>query len=133
MRAHRCSPSLLTLAALTLVAACTETEPPATAAAEGGGRQCFRPEQVNGFNPEGDDIVYLRVGANDVYRAEILGTCPDIDFSQRIAIRSRGTNWVCQGMDAELIVPGPLGLDRCPVTSLRKLSDAEVHAYRERN
>jgi hypothetical protein len=88
---------------------------------------------VNGFNPQGDDVVYLRVGASDIYRAEILGTCSDIDFAQRVAIRSLGGgSWICQGMDAEFIVPGPLGGDRCPITSLRKLSDAEVQAYRER-
>jgi hypothetical protein len=103
-----------------------------TAAAQRSGRQCFRPQDVNGFNPQGDDVVYLRVGANDIYRAEILGTCPDIDFSHRVAIRSHGTNWICQGLDAEFFVPGPLGVDRCPITSLRKLSDAEVQAYRER-
>ena len=126
-------PSLVLAALLPLAApsACaTETGEPGTpmAAAERGGRQCFRPQDVNGFNPQGDDIVYLRVGANDIYRAEILGTCPDIDFSHRVAIRSRGTSWVCQGHDAEFIVPGPLGVDRCPITSIRKLNEAEVQA-----
>ena len=132
----RIQPFAIAAALLTLGSACaadTEGSAPTTAAAERGGRQCFRPQDVNGFNPQGDDVVFLRVGANDVYRAEILGTCPDIDYSQRVAIRSRGTSWVCQGMDAEFVVPGPLGLDRCPITSIRKLSDAEVRAYREQN
>ena len=129
------APRFLILAALLPLAAsaCADTAPPASAASETGGRQCFRPQDVNGFHPEGDDVVYLRVGANDIYRAEILGTCPDIDYRLRVAIRSRGTSWVCQGMDAEFVVPGPLGLDRCPITSLRKLNDAEVRAYREQN
>ena len=129
-------PRNLALAALLAIGSLSACVPddgePATAAAEQGGRQCFRPGDVNSFSPEGDDVVYLRVGANRWFRAEILGTCPDIDYSQRVAIRSRGTNWVCQGLDAEFFVPGPLGVDRCPITSLRKLNDAEVQAYRER-
>ena len=118
------------LLALSLAAAagCAQTEAPEMAGA--AGRQCFRPQQVNGFNPQGDDVVYLRVGARDVYRAEILGTCSDIDFAHRVAIRSRGTSWICQGMDAEFVVPGPRGIESCPITDIRKLNEAEVEAYR---
>lgn len=132
-RIQPCTIAAGLLVALSACAADTGEPATATASAERGGDQCFRPQDVNGFNPQGDDVVYLRVGANDIYRAEILGTCPDIDFSHRVAIRSRGTSWVCQGFDAEFIVPGPLGVDRCPITSLRKLGEAEVRAYRERN
>jgi hypothetical protein len=132
MSRSRVAAALLSFASLSACVA-EESEPgTATAAAAGSGRQCFRPGDVNSFSPQGDDVVYLRVGANRWFRAEILGTCPDIDFSQRVAIRSRGTSWVCQGLDAEFIVPGPLGLDRCPITSLRRLTDAEVEAYRAR-
>ena len=125
--------ALVALLSMASLSACVadEGEPgTATAAATQGGRQCFRPGDVNSFSPVGDDVVYLRVGANRWFRAEILGTCPDIDYSQRVAIRSRGTNWVCQGMDAEFFVPGPLGVDRCPITSVRRLTDEEVQAYR---
>ena len=125
--------TMTVLPALALVAACADTASPSSAASAAGAQQCFRPAQVNGFNPQGDDVVYLRVGASDIYRAEILGTCTDIDFAQRVAIRSRGGgSWICQGMDAEFIVPGPGRVESCPITSLRKLSDAEVQAYRER-
>jgi hypothetical protein len=123
--------ALLPLVALSACAAEDGEPGSATASARRGG-QCFRPQDVNSFSPEGDDVVYLRVGANRWFRAEILGTCPDIDFSQRVAIRSRGTSWVCQGLDAEFFVPGPLGVDRCPITSIRRLTDEEVEAYRAR-
>ena len=132
MRTTRFLP-LAVLPALMLVTACAETAGPSSAASEAGARSCFRPAEVNGFNPQGDDVVYLRVGANDVYRAEILGTCTDIDFANRVAIRSRGGgSWICQGLDAEFIVPGPGRVESCPITSLRKLSDVEVQEYRER-
>ena len=127
----RRTPMLLT-AMLPLAAACVDTAPPSAGAREA--RQCFRPAEVNSFEPEGDEIVYLRVGTRDIYRAELTGFCPDIDWSHRIAIRgTSGASWVCQGLDAELIVPGATGLDRCLITDLRKLSDAEARAWRDRH
>jgi hypothetical protein len=122
------TPSILL--ATGLLAACAapgENEP----AAVTGRRQCFHSSQVNGFNAIDRDTVYVRVGTRGIYELDIVGTCPEIDFTQRIAIRPRGTgNFICQGLDAELIVPAATGLDRCPVLGVRRLSDAEVKAYR---
>jgi hypothetical protein len=135
MRVSTDHPGLLlsSIAALAVLAGCTETaaEEGAMARAEGR-RQCFLPRQVNGFNTESDERVYVTVGTRDIYELEIVGVCPDVDWSQRIGIRSRGSSWVCQGLDAELIVPSPSGVQYCPVTRVRQLSEAEVRAYRER-
>ncbi|MDP8913397.1 MAG: DUF6491 family protein [Pseudomonadota bacterium] len=117
--------------ACALLGACTNPAPQlSTARARGG--QCFLPSQVNGFNAHDRDTVFVTLGVRTVYELEILGTCPDIDWSQRIGIRSRGgSSWVCHGYDAELLVPGPTGIDRCPVTAIRRLSEEEVRAYRQ--
>lgn len=116
------------LAAL-LLAACVG-EPVESAAS--GERQCFLPRQVSGFHTDERDSVHVEVGASQVYELEIVATCPDIDWSQRIAIRSTGgSSWVCRGMDAEIIVPSPSGTQRCPVTGVRRLTDTEVQAWRE--
>ena len=133
--------SMIPLAVLALApgAACTETGEPESAsavssqaAARPSGRQCFLPRQVNGFNALDDDTVYVSVGANDYYELELFGPCPDVDWEETIAIRSTGgSTWVCQGLDAELIVPSPLGAQRCPVSRVRKLADAEIRAWRE--
>ena len=116
------------LAVCLALAACAPADGPAGASANAdGGRQCFLPRSVNGFSAIDRDTVNVTVGVREIYQLEILGTCPDVDFTQRIGIRStHGASWVCQGMDAELIVPGPTGVDRCPVTSVRKLSEAEA-------
>lgn len=104
--------------------------------ARSDGRQCFYSSQVNGFNPVDRDTVHVTVGANAVYELTTFGYCPDINWSQRIAIRSTaGSNWICQGYDAELLVPSlPRDgtLDRCPVNSVRRLSPQEVQAWRSR-
>lgn len=124
----------LTALVLPLLAGCAAAGDPetdgATAAAEG--RQCFRAAQVNGFSAGDDDTAFVTVGTRDVYRLKVSGICHNIDWAQRIAIRSmNGSSFVCRGHDAELIVPGPTGPDRCLVTEVMKLSEAETKAYRE--
>ena len=131
MRASIVGTGLL-LGGLALLASCAETAAEEGAMAQAERRQCFLPRHVNGFNAENRERVHVTVGTRDVYELEIVGVCPDVDWSQRIGIRSRGSSWVCQGLDAELIVPSPTGTQSCPVTGVRKLSDAEVQAYRER-
>ena len=122
---------LLVLASLSLLSACADAAASQPSGTRTAARQCFLPRTVNGFNAIDRDTVYVTTGPRSIYRLEIIGVCPDIDWSQRIGIRSTGGgSWVCQGMDAELIVPGPTGVDRCPVTSVRKLSEAEVEAER---
>lgn len=116
------------LAALSLAA------PPAAVAeapakgAEKAKRQCFWARQVNNFAAENDEVVNVRVGVRDVYRLEIFGTCPEIDWTQKIAIVSRGGSTICSGLDAEIITPSSLGPQRCTVRNVRKLTEDEVKA-----
>ena len=132
---RRSSPTLsaAALATLGLAAACAESDAPASAS-QGADRQCFHAGQVNGFSAVDDDTVHVHVGANDVYELELFGPCQDVDWSERIGIRATGgSDWICRGIDAELIVPGPIGPDQCQVSSLRKLSDDEIRARRDRD
>ncbi|HWH18088.1 MAG TPA: DUF6491 family protein [Allosphingosinicella sp.] len=125
-------------AALTLfglTASCAVPADTVLSAADAEARQCFHAGQVNSFNPVDDNAVNVRVGVNDYYRLEIIGFCPDIDWATRVALRTRGgSSWVCRGLDAEIIVPGPTsgGTQSCLVQSMRKLSDAEVAALRNK-
>lgn len=50
-----------------------------------------------------------------------------------MAMRSRGGNFVCAGIDAEIYVPDSLGSTYCPVYSIRKLAAPEVDALRARH
>lgn len=114
-------------------AACT-TAPERQAAMSGDGERCFLPRMVNGFDAIDDDTVHVFVGANSVYELEVLGACPNVDWSQRIGIQATaGGSWVCQGYDAELLVPGVGGgIDECQVSMVRRLTEAESRALRER-
>ena len=95
-------------------------------------RQCFWANQVNNFAAADEDTVNVRVGMKDVYQFEMLGRCPDIDWSDRIAIVSRGSNSICTGMDAEIIAPSTIGPQRCPIRTMRKLTPDEIKALPRR-
>lgn len=96
--------------------------------AVGEPRQCFLASRVNGFTPVDRDTVRVSVGASETYELELLGSCPDVDRSFGIGIRSRGSDFVCRGQDAELIVPrtGLPSPDRCPVRSIRRVTPEEA-------
>lgn len=123
---------LIVLAAA-LATGCTANPGPSAQAASRAGGQCFLASQVNSFHAVDKDTVIVRVGASQNYQLEILGTCPDINWSNRIAVRSTGgSNWVCQGLDAELIVPAATGFDRCPVLGVQAISPEAARALRQR-
>jgi hypothetical protein len=90
-------------------------------------RQCFYAADVSGFTPAGDGTVYVRA-VKDVYAFKLFGPCPDINWTLRLGLVSRGSDFICSGLDAELIVPSQIGRQRCPVQDIHKLSPAEVAA-----
>ena len=103
---------------------------PAAAAATSS-RQCFNARQASGFTAHGDRTVDVQVGVRRYYRLELFGPCPHVNWSNRVALVSRGSSWICQGLDAELIVNDPgLGPQRCMARTVRPLSDAEARALR---
>ncbi len=98
-------------------------------AASGKGQACFYARNISSWAPVDRSTVNLRVDVHDFYQLKLLGDCPNIDWAQRIGIEHQGSDWICSGLDATLIVAqegvGPM---RCPATSVRKLSPEEVAA-----
>lgn len=96
-------------------------------------RQCFFSRDVNNFEAVDDTTVNIRIGVNDIYQVKLLVPCRDVRFNQALGIRTTGgSSQICTGLDVELISPSPIGPQRCPATSVRKLSDAEVAALPKR-
>ncbi len=120
--------------AAALAGACAMDAPaPRAQAAVGGERQCFLASRANGFSAVDRDTVLVEVGARTLYELQLFATCPDINWEHRIGIRSTGgSSWVCSGYDAELLVSSPVGLQRCQVTDVRRLSPEEAQAARAR-
>jgi hypothetical protein len=114
---------------LALVApAASAADPPAKSAKPQARNECFWTRNANGFAAVDEHTLNIRVNSRDVYQFEMFGPCQDIDWNQRIALVSRGGDNICTGMDAEVISHSPIGPQRCPVRSVRKLTPAEVAA-----
>jgi hypothetical protein len=129
----------LKAAAVTLLAAagaCADTG--AHAGPQNGGkvaatveRSCFQARDVSSWAAVDRTTVNLRVNVRDFYQVTLLAPCGDIDFSQRIGIRSgRGSDFICtgSGQDIDILAPTPIGRQTCPATSLRRLTAEEVAA-----
>lgn len=91
-------------------------------------RQCFFASSVNSFSAVDDKTVNVRVGVKDVYELKLFTRCPDVDWSHKIGIVSRGGSSICDGFDATIIVDSSLGPRRCQVDKVRKLTPEEVAA-----
>ena len=89
---------------------------------------CFFAKSLNSWREVNDTTVNLRVGVSDVYQAKLLGKCHDLKWVQKIGIESRGSDWICSGPGATLIVRTQGMTDRCPVVSLTKMSKEEANA-----
>ena len=124
-----------TLALTAALLACGAASPQALAKPAGryDAQQCFYTRNVTSFAAPDDKTLYVRVGVRDVYRFDMFGSCPDIDWNQRLALVSRGSSWICNGMDAEVITHATgIGRQRCPVSSMHKLTPEEVAALPRR-
>lgn len=119
------------LAATSCVADGAQLAPPAGKSA---GRACFHANQVRNFSAPDEDRVYVRAGTKDVFELELLGPCPNLDWTHRLGLRSRGSNFVCAGVDLDLIVPQEAGMRplTCPVRAVRKLTEEEVAKLKDK-
>ena len=124
--------SIAAVALLTAAAPVAAKSPVEATKSEGtksGSRgQCFWTREVNGFASNDNRIVNIRVGVKDVYQFEMFGRCEDVDWNNRIAIVSRGSSYICTGLDAEIIAHSSLGPQRCAVRTIRKLTAEEIKA-----
>lgn len=91
-------------------------------------RQCFLASNVTNYSAVDERTVNVRVGVNDVYELKLFSRCPDIDWSHKIGLISRGGSWICDGFDATIIVDSTIGPQRCTVDKVRKLTPDEVAA-----
>lgn len=115
-----------------LLAALGCAGPPAANPAPPSRRSCFWASQVSGFTTAGPDRALVGIGGREVWELTLSPGCNDVDWAMRIGIRSRGTDRICSGADAELLVPSASGssTQRCLVRGVRKLSAEEAAAAR---
>lgn len=114
------------------IAACANRGPsdPAMAAAASERRACFYAPHVRGFRQGPNDSIIVNSNSRDYFVLQPYHRCGNINVRMSVAIRPRGSNYICEGYDADLYVPGALGAEYCPVRAIRKLTPAEVTALR---
>lgn len=132
MRARLLTASAAAIAGLAIAACAPADRAPPGAAYAAGDRQCFSAGAVRRFRPVDRSTVDVEVSRRRVYRLGLSAGCFDVDWAQSVVLRPRTGSFVCHALDAELIVPGRLGPDRCLVTSVRQLTPAEAEASRRR-
>lgn len=96
-------------------------------------RACFWNSQANGFSAPDDHTVFVRVGVKDVWRLDLMGPCPDVQWNNGIGLESRPGSSICSAMEATVLTHGPTGPQRCPVSQLTKLTPAEIAALPKRS
>jgi hypothetical protein len=122
--------ALAALLAAAGLSACAASAPAAGPTADAPPRQCFWARNVNGFNAVDRETVRVTVGVREVWELKLFGTCLDVDWATAIGIRGRGSDRICSGADAEIIVPSGVGRSpqRCLVQSVRRVSPEELEA-----
>jgi len=96
-----------------------------------GTRDCFDADNISGFTAPDEKTVYVRATRSRVYELQVLGSCPNLDWTHTIGLRTRGGSArVCTGMDVDLVVPQDSRMGRlsCAVRTMRRLSPEEIEA-----
>lgn len=115
------------------IAGCAETSDPNSAGSQGAARtapRCFHASNARNFRSVNSTTVHVRVGRQDFYRLDLLGPCPDLDFSLRMGLQTRGSSQICSGsaLGTNIVVRGARGPVRCPVRMVTALTPEQVAA-----
>ena len=114
------------------IAACAQQAASAPAPAASSGRECFNARNISGFTAQGESTIDIQAGVRRYYRLQLAGVCTNVNWARKIAVVTRsGSSWICQGFDADLVIDDPgIGPQRCLVSSVRRLTDAEARALK---
>ncbi len=127
------TPTLLLASALLLAAAAAPLC--ANAADKPAKDQCFWSRNVTSFAAPDDHTVYVKVNMRDVYRLDLMISCPEVDWNQRVGLESThgAGGSICGPLDAQIISRATgIGAQRCPVKAMRKLTPDEIAALPKR-
>lgn len=86
------------LAVLTMAAACAAADQHQPSEAGAGGRDCFNVSMVTGYETVDGDTIRLDAGPSTKYEVDLSGgQCRNVDWTQRLAIESMPSSFVCVG------------------------------------
>lgn len=125
--------SLAIVGALTVSALGPRAQPATDWAKQPRRQQCFYASNISNYTTEGDRIVYLRVGVNDIYRLDLMTDCPELSFRQNIEFSrvDRGAS-ICSAIDLMIKFRENGARRICPVGEMRLLTPTEISALPKR-
>ncbi len=100
-----------------LLAACASAGVDTAGAA--ASRECFRSESVSGFNVVDQNTIEVRVGASRRYLLTTNWPTHNLDYSQRIGLRS-ATGQICTGSGVGVDIIGGEPVTTYPVQSIAR-------------
>jgi len=84
----------LFIATALLAGGCT-TAQSQTASAQPAAHDCFRNQEINGWSLIDPHTVRVQITPRRAYALTVSPDARDLNFSETIAIRSRGSDWIC--------------------------------------
>ena len=94
------------------------------------GRACFMPRDVENWRVESGRTATFQVSRKDVWRADLLSMCSDLNSAETISVQSKiASPWICTGDDARIVIPrSTFSQSPCEAVDFRKLTSEEVAA-----
>ena len=102
----------------------------ATPVLAASGQNCFRMSQLQSTRPDGDKRIYARVNVNDYYRIDLAQRCSSLPYADQglVLTPAGGNDLICSPIDLDLKVNDHGALEPCIISSITKLTPAEVAA-----
>jgi hypothetical protein len=117
-----------------LLACATLAALPAAGATSRQNDVCFLRHDIEGFSAPNDRTVYLNIRFHDVYRLDLMTDCIGLSFKQGFELEDQPASpWICDPLDATVIVREGGIRQRCPVTTIHKLTADELKALPKRD
>ena len=102
--------------------------------AQPNGGQCLLSTNVENFSAPDTHTVYLRVGANQIWRLDLMNDCLELPNRLNIGLQATGGDpWICKPIQATIMNQGVAVPHRCPVRALHLLTPAQVAALPKRD
>jgi len=103
---------------------------PTMAESSHASRDCFFSNQWDGWRSPSPDVIYIRVGINDVYRLDLSAGSSQLQSpGMHLVNQVRGSNSICSALDLDLSIADTHGFSEpLIVRAMTKLTPAEVAA-----
>lgn len=91
-------------------------------------RQCFNGQFIAGVNRAGDKTLYIQSPQGQIYQMRLAEGCDGLNAAEKISFRAHGSDVICPGDSAELVVRTATAAKHCQVTRVQRLTSGDVEA-----